>query len=215
MGSGLSFAWPTLSVFGLCSSWLEVRVLVGFVDGNLRCENGGKKHTQCLLKTSGKQQGQIGNKWDVASTATGPFRFIVTGCFRHYEQPTRWKMPYLVQLLFVISHKSLGAEIRNEEAFCTEIAWCEGDWVYKAFFFNSECLCCMQPYKKIPSNAAHLQSPSATPKSLPGTGLPWRSVFCKQLFVRLNGGNFFHHIPKPLAEQFCLSSCWPEWETSI
>lgn len=41
------------------------------------------------------------------------------GC---WEQAASWERPYLDQLLLVISHKSLGAEIRKEEDSCAEIA---------------------------------------------------------------------------------------------
>lgn len=96
-------------------------MLVGFGDGHLRCENGERK-PQCLLKTTGKEQGWTETGGDVASPGTGPFRSLTMGLYRCWDQPVCWKKPYLVQLLSVISHKSPGAEIRNEEAFCAEIA---------------------------------------------------------------------------------------------
>lgn len=84
---------------------------------------------------SRKEQGWTEKRWDVIAPGTDPFR------------------------LFVISHKSPGAEIRNEEASCAEIVW---HWwlgvVTKLFLFLWWMPGCMQPYKKALFPAGHCKA---------------------------------------------------------
>lgn len=69
--------------------------------------------------------------------------------------------PYLNQLLFVISHKSPGAEIRNEEASCTEIAGLR--LLQSCFFFYNEHLIACNPVKNAPFPAKPIGSPKLSP----------------------------------------------------
>lgn len=135
--------------------------------------------------------------------------------YRCWEQAPCWETPYLNQLLFVISHKSPGAEIRNEEASCAEIAGL--GLLQSCFFLYNESLIACNPVNMAPFPAGHLHSPLAAPNSLLllCAQPPLRSEGYRQISRSLNGENVIQCTPKAFGELVLLSPPWSEWEIPV